>query len=77
MRTDHKYLAPGNITVILTAVDVAGNEGHTSVNILVGLGDGGDEQFPYTTVLGILLVAVVVGATTFLLWFRRKKRQTQ
>jgi LPXTG-motif cell wall-anchored protein len=59
--------------VVLTAVDVAGNEGSTSVDIPVELEDTGDGQsLPFVSI-GLLGAGAMVAIAVFLLWFRKRK----
>jgi parallel beta-helix repeat protein len=74
IQVNHTYLAPENFTVVLTAVDVAGNEGIASVDIMVGLKDMGGEQSFSTTSVGIMVVGVAVGVTMLVFWFKRRKK---
>ena len=75
-QTSHAYLAPGNFTVVLTVVDVAGNEGFASVDLLVELKDTGSGQFPFAASLGVLVAGVIVGVTMLVFWFRRKRKRS-
>ena len=71
---NHTYLAPENFTVVLTAVDVAGNEGFASADVRVGLKDTGGGPFLPAASIGVLAAGVIVGVTMFVLWFKRKKK---
>jgi parallel beta-helix repeat protein len=73
IQINHTYLAPENVTVVLTTIDVAGNEGLASVDILVELEDTGGEQFLPAASIGVLAVGVMVGVTMLVLWFRKRK----
>lgn len=76
IRIDHTYPISGNVTVILTVVDVAGNEGYASVDVPVKLEDSG-----YERLLPAALIAVVVGGVggvaVLLLWFKRREKQPE
>ena len=63
--------------MVLTAVDVAGNEGYVSVDIVVRLGDTKDERLPYATAIGVMVIGVVFGGIAIVLWFRWKKKRYQ
>lgn len=64
--TNHTYFNPGNYTVVLAVVDVAGNKGYALVNIQVQLENVMDKQ-PFPTV-ELLVVVIILGAIIFALW---------
>ena len=64
--TNHAYFSPGNYTVVLTVVDVAGNKGYALANIQVQLENVTDKQlFP---ALEILILVIILSAIIFALW---------
>jgi nitrous oxidase accessory protein len=71
-RVDHTYAIPGNHTVVLSAVDVAGNEGTASGEVSVRLEDSGDGQLFLTVLTCVLLVS---GAAGLFLLLRRRRRE--
>jgi parallel beta-helix repeat protein len=73
-QTSHTYLAPGNFTVVLTVVDVAGNEGFAAVNLLIELVDADNGQFPLAAALAVLVIGGVVGVGVLMLWFKRSEK---
>jgi len=64
--TNHTYFSPGNYTVVLTVVDVAGNKGYALANIQVQLENVMDKQ-PFPTI-EFLVVVIILGAIIFALW---------
>jgi parallel beta-helix repeat protein len=75
-QTSHTYLAPGNFTVVLTVVDVAGNEGFAAVNLLIELVDADNGQFPLAAALAVLVIGGVVGVGVLMLWFKRSEKSS-
>lgn len=73
---NHTYSAPENFTVVLVVADVADNEGFASVNIAVELKDAGSDQFLHASSIFVLVAGVTVGATTLLLWSKRRKKRS-
>ena len=70
-QTSHRYLAPGNFTVVLTVVDVADNEGFAVVNLLIELVDVDNQQFPWVAALAVLVIGGVAGVGALMLWLKK------
>ena len=77
IRVDHTYLVSGTVTVVLSVVDVAGNEGYASVNLPVWSENSGDEQPLSAALMGVLVIVGVVALTVLILWFKRKDKQPE
>lgn len=71
---NHTYLAGGNFTVSLAAVDVAGNKGSVSSNVQVKL-ETVTNGFPFLhLMIGVSLGAVISGVVIFAFWQRKKRK---
>jgi parallel beta-helix repeat protein len=72
IQVDHTYAVPGNQTVVLAVVDVAGNTGYATVEVSVVLKNSGDGGLLAAAVAGVLLIGGGVGLVA-LLWKRRRR----
>ena len=73
IQVNHTYSAPANFTVILKAVDVAGNQGLASVPITVRLRDEGIKSLFLVALAGVLAAGAIAGLSVLIL--RRKAKQ--
>jgi len=71
---NHTYASPGNYSVVLKVVDVAGNEGYTSAEIQILENVTDKQSFP--TWIGVSVAVIVLGVliSVFWLWKKRKSR---
>jgi parallel beta-helix repeat protein len=70
---NHTYLTPGNYSVTLKVVDVAGNEGYASAEIQILKENMTNEQ-PFPTWIGVSVAVIVLGVLISVFWLRKKRK---